>query len=312
MPLRLRPCLLFCTPLLLALGPVAAGAGGASSDPPPPDVAAFVDAERAFARDAAARGITPAFVAALAPQSIVFRPAPVDAQKWLAEHPGDPAARLAWSPCYAEVSVGGDLGWTTGPWDFRRTEADEPIAFGHYSTVWRRQADGALRAVIDAGHQHARGEAEPLTWSRAGDASRKPKRPSASRRAAAERGLFEAERAYATAIGRDGWARALAAHADRDVRVGRDDAAQTVGSAVAGEALGAAWAQTAPAWSDPAGGASDAGDVGYTYGTVTPQGGARQAFLHVWRNPDGKRWRLALDVMTPAPEPAAAPAAAPE
>jgi hypothetical protein len=45
---------------------------------------------------------------------------------------------------------------------------------------------------------------------------------------------------------------------------------------------------------------------------VTPPGGARQAFLHVWRNPDGKRWRLALDVMTPAPEPAAAPAAAPE
>ena len=312
MPLRLRSCLLFSTPLLLALGPLAAGAGGASSAPPPPDVAAFADAERAFARDAAARGITPAFIAALAPHSILFRPAPVDGPAWLADHPGNPEARLAWEPCYVEVSVGGDLGWTTGPWDFRRTAAEEPIAFGHYSTVWRRQADGTLRAVIDAGHQHERGAAEPLRWSRAGDASRKAKKPAASRRAAAERTLFEAERAYAGAIGEGGWARALASHADRDLRVGRDGAMQSIGSAVAGEALGAAWAQSALAWSDPAGGASDAGDVGYTYGTVTPPTGERQAFLHVWRNPDGKRWRLALDVMTPAPEPAATPAAAPE
>ena len=302
MPPRTARRVLVFVPLLLALGPAAARAAGASSAPPPADVAAFVDAELAFARDAAARGITPAFVTALAPQSIVFRPAPVDAQAWLAGHPGNAEARLAWTPGYAEVSVGGDLGWTTGPWEYRRSAAEEPVAFGHYSTVWRRQPDGALRAVIDAGHQHARGAPEPLTWSRGGDAQRKARRPATSRRAAAERTLFAAEQAYATAIGRDGWARALAAHADRDLRLGRDDAPQVIGSAAAGEALGAVWAQTALAWSAPAGGASEAGDVGYTYGTVTPPAGERQAFLHVWRNPDGRRWRLALDVMTPAPE----------
>jgi len=76
-----------------------------------------------------------------------------------------------------------------------------------------------------------------------------------------------------------------------------------IGSAVAGEALGAGWAQASLQWSEPAGGAADAGDLGYTYGTVTPPDGARQAFLHLWGNPDGKRWRLALDLLTPAPEP---------
>ncbi len=302
----------FALPLLIMGGPsIAAGAGPASS-PPPSDVAEFVAAERAFAADAAARGVTPAFIAALAPQAILFRPGPVDGQAWLATHPGNPDARLAWEPSYAEVSVGGDLGWTTGPWDFRRTAADAPIAFGHYATVWRRQADGTLRAVIDAGHGHERGPAESLTWSRAGDAARKPKTPRASQRNA-DRTLFAAEGMYAAAIGQGGWARALTTYADRDVRVGRDESPPMIGSAVAGEAPGAAWAQTALQWSEPAGAASAEGDVGYTYGTVTPPDGARQAFLHVWRNPDGKRWRLALDILTPAPEPAAhdAPAAAP-
>jgi len=303
LPVRLQSR--FLLPLLVVLGPATAIAGGPATAPPPADVAAFVDAERAFARDAATRGITAAFGAGLAPGAILFRPGPVDGQAWLATHPGNPDARLAWEPAYAEVSVGGDLGWTTGPWDFRRTAADAPVAFGHYATVWRRQSDGVLKAVIDAGHSHDRGASEPLAWSRGGDAGRKAKTSAGSRRAAAETALLAAERAYATAIGQGGWARALASNADRDVRVYREEKAPMVGSAVAGEALGAAWAQTAPAWSEPLGGASNAGDVGYTYGTVTPPGGERQAFLHLWRNPDGKRWRLALDLLAPAPEPAA-------
>ncbi len=313
MPPRLMLRVYLALPVFLLSGPSPAFGTGASSAPPPEDVAEFVAAERAFSADAAARGITPAFIAALAAQAILFRPGPVDGQAWLAAHPGTPDARLAWEPGYAEASIGGDLGWTTGPWDFRRTAADAPIAFGHYVTVWRRQADGSLRAVLDAGHGHERSAAEPLTWTRAGDSGRRPRKITKSKRVAAENALFEAERAYAGAIGQGGWARALATHADRDVRVARDGTAPTIGSAVAGEALGAAWAQTALAWSAPAGGASDAGDLGYTYGTVTPPDGARQAFLHLWRNPDGKRWRLALDLLVPAPEPAAhdAPPTAP-
>lgn len=298
-------------PLLLVVGAGSASAGKTSTAPPPADVAAFVEAERAFARDAAAHGIQPAFIAHLAPQSIVFRPAPVDAQSWLAAHPGSPEARLSWTPAYVEVSTGGDLGWTTGPWDYRRAAGEDPVAFGHYATVWRRQPDGTLRAVIDAGHDQPAAGGDPLAWSRAGDAGQEPRAGAASRRGPAERALLAAERTFEVAVGRDGYARALAHHAERDLRIGRDGRAPILGLARAGEALGAQWAQASLAWSEPAGGAAEAGDVGYTYGTVTPPDGPRQAFLRAWRNPDGKRWRLVLDITTDAPVPAPAPPAQP-
>jgi hypothetical protein len=305
MPPRLWSACLLVVPLLPVLAPAGAAAARASTQPPPPDVAAFAEAERAFARDAAARGIPAAFLAHLAPGSIVFRPGPVDGPAWFRDHPGNPAARLEWEPAYVEVSIGGDLGWTTGPWAFRRAAGEEPAAHGHYVTVWRRQDDGTLRAVIDAGHDHPADGRERLAWSRAGDAARAAQAvagaESGPRREEAERTLFAAERAYAEAIGRDGHARALAAHADRDVRVGRNGQAPARGVGAGGRAVGARWARGVLAWSDPAGGAAAAGDVGYTYGTVAPAGEERQAFLHLWRNPDGRRWRLALDLMTPAP-----------
>lgn len=316
-PLRIAIRSVSFLPLVLALGPVPAAASGPSTDPPPPDVAAFVEAERAFARDAGARGITPAFSAALAPGAILFRPGPVDGHAWLAKNAGDPEARLAWEPEYAEVSVSGDLGWTTGPWDFRRKAGGEPVAFGHYTTVWRRQSDGTLRAVIDAGHSHAKAALAPLAWSRAGDANRAPMKPARSKRASAERALFTAEREFAAAVGRDGWARALANLADEDVRVLREDTLAFVGTEAATAVVGDLWAGTKVGWSAPAGGASDAGDVGYTYGTVTsqgtlsPLGGETYAFLRLWRNPDGKRWRVVLDLLAPAPVRASAPPAAP-
>lgn len=302
MPLRAPAshwCLAF---LLVAFGPDSnpAAAGSDSRMAPPQDVAAFAEAERAFARDAAARGIQPAFLSHLAPGAIVFRPGPVDAHAWLADHPGSAEARLEWEPVYVEVSSGGDLGWTTGPWAYRRAAGGEPVAFGHYVTVWRRQPDGTLRAVIDAGHDHPPGKPEPFSWSRAGDA----KRPAvAVAREETERALFAAESSYDEAIVRDGYGRALAAHGDRNLRVARNGRPPLRGMSDARRVLGTQWQHGVLAWSDPKGGVAAAGDVGYTYGTVAPAGEEKQAYLRVWRNPDGKRWRVALDLMTPAPDP---------
>jgi ketosteroid isomerase-like protein len=307
MPRRVPSRRFLVVPLLVAIaaGPDPATAAAAEKRAPPPDVAAFAEAERAFARDAAARGIQPAFLTHLAPDAIVFRPGPVDAHAWLRDHPGSAEARLEWEPTYVEASSGGDLGWTTGPWAFRRATGETPVAYGHYVTVWRRQPDGALRAVIDAGHDHPLGKPEALTWARVGDPSRKALEGPA--REEAERALFAAEHAYAEAIVRDGYARALAAHGDKDPRVARNGKPPLRGTSDAGRALGRQWRHAVLAWSDPRGGVSAAGDLGYTYGTVAPAGEERQAFLHVWRNRDGRRWRLALDLMTPAPDPKPGP-----
>jgi ketosteroid isomerase-like protein len=64
---------------------------------------------------------------------------------------------LRWQPLWAEVS--GDLGYTTGRWQFHQPKKDGPeagkdevVQQGRYVTVWRRQADGSWRAAFDLGN----------------------------------------------------------------------------------------------------------------------------------------------------------------
>jgi ketosteroid isomerase-like protein len=62
-----------------------------------------------------------------------------------------PGAQLAWSPDVAEVSDGGDMGYTIGSFDLTVDDADgEPLTrTGKYVTIWKRQDDGSWKVVAD-------------------------------------------------------------------------------------------------------------------------------------------------------------------
>jgi ketosteroid isomerase-like protein len=62
-------------------------------------------------------------------------------------------ATLTWKPSQAEVSLGGDLGYTWGRYEYRDRTADgKPvIETGTYVTIWRRQSDGSWKVVLDGG-----------------------------------------------------------------------------------------------------------------------------------------------------------------
>ena len=57
----------------------------------------------------------------------------------------------AWTAEAADVSEGGDFGYTTGSYYMNVEDADgTPIRIdGKYLTVWRRQADGSWKATAD-------------------------------------------------------------------------------------------------------------------------------------------------------------------
>ena len=65
----------------------------------------------------------------------------------------DPDASLTWKPRRVEVSRSGDLGYTYGSYESRHKGSDgNPVVrTGHYVTIWRKEADGRWRAVLDIG-----------------------------------------------------------------------------------------------------------------------------------------------------------------
>src|SRR5580765_399251 len=112
---------------------------------------ALVQMERDFARAAATKGTRDAFLEFIADDGILFQPGPVNGKKFWAERQPRKGL-LSWEPVFADVSRAGDLGYTTGPWEFRPNgPADQPVAFGLYFTIWKKQPDGAWKAVLDRG-----------------------------------------------------------------------------------------------------------------------------------------------------------------
>jgi ketosteroid isomerase-like protein len=60
---------------------------------------------------------------------------------------------LRWTPAKAEMMIPGALGYTVGRWERTRFGSDgkRTRATGTYSTVWKRQPDGAWKVVLDTG-----------------------------------------------------------------------------------------------------------------------------------------------------------------
>lgn len=160
-------------------------------------IEALVAAEYAFAAAAKANGTKPAFLEHLADDAILFRPAAVNGKAWWEEQPLRPGL-LAWYPAYAGIAASGDMGLSTGPWEFWPPDATEPYGFGHYISVWQLQPDGQWKVVIDTGIQVALGPAPTdgiyAHWSLSSPAITSDKGSGGAGN------LLQADQAFATAV----------------------------------------------------------------------------------------------------------------
>ena len=61
----------------------------------------------------------------------------------------DDTKAISWIPFKAEASKSGDLGYTLGNWTMVNQDT---TYYGNYYTIWKRQADGAWKFVVDGGN----------------------------------------------------------------------------------------------------------------------------------------------------------------
>jgi ketosteroid isomerase-like protein len=296
--------------LLLGLLPAA---GAPAQLPPlptgdkdfPKALAPVVEAEHAFAMYSVEHGMKEAFLRFAAPDGLVIRRTPVNAiEVWTQTNPA-PTGLLTWYPTYADVSRAGDLGWTTGPWEFREKPTDKEAADnGHFVTLWRRQPDGAFKFVLDFGIRHGAPVARetglryPPSAHKASGAGRGVADVEAARSS-----LLGAERALADDSSRKGPAGALLARADETFRLYRQNSFPVVGREAARKALeGKADVVT---WEPAKAEVSLSGDLGYAYGTyelkskASDEKAAEQGnYMRIWKR-QGGAWRVVMDVTNP-------------
>lgn len=261
---------------------------------------ALVEMERAFAKAAATKGTRDAFIEFLADDGIIFQPGPVNGKKFWSERQPRKGL-LSWEPVFADVSRAGDLGYTTGPWEFRPNgPEDQPIAFGQYFTIWKKQPDGSWKAVLDRGVTNEKSYGKPaLSFPREDERTKDVKHFDVARGRAM---LITLEEEFSRNS-------ALSARAAFDSYLA-DDARllrQNVPPAIGKSAAGALMPENGRAltWKATLADISTSGDLGYTYGAfelntrgVTLQ---RGSYVRVWKKINGK-WRVVADVMSPDPK----------
>jgi ketosteroid isomerase-like protein len=288
---RASVCVMIFLALVLAkTGTAAAGGPGLRAD-----FDGLVAAERGFARLSEEKGIKESFLANVAADAVIFRPGPVPAKEWLSAHPDTPAL-LTWHPTQAAIARSGDLGWTTGPYEI--AFKGQPKGYGQYSTVWRKEADGRWKFVVDLGvttPSAAPGTGEPKLPAELAGAA-KPVKAATSDLAAVRESLLAADRDMGKIAKEQGLTAAYAGAVAEDTYLLRDAHPPFVGKEAIRGFL--ATDQGGVTWESQGSGVSAAGDLGYVYGKADRKDPHQSGvYLRVWQRQPGGTWKLALDVM---------------
>src|ERR1041385_3136232 len=260
----------------------------------------LVEMEHAFAKAAGEVGSRVAFIEFLADDGIVFQTGPVNGKKFWTQRERRKGL-LSWEPEYADVARAGDLGWTTGPWEFRPNgPEDKPVAFGEYFTVWKKQSDGSWKAVLDRGVSTEKYYAPKVLQfpQNDEDSDLKTKSDVAARR----QKLRELEADLSAASIKKGSVTAFDAYLAEDVRMLRPDAAPIIGKPRVLEILSARMGKLS--WEPTMVEVSASGDLGYTYGKFEFKSRGvlveHGIYVRVWKK-TYRSWQILMDVASPDP-----------
>ena len=257
----------------------------------------MVKTEQAFSKMAAEKSSREAFMAFIADDGLLFRPGAVNGKKWMLEHPVPPSDKkplLVWQPAFAGMSESGDMGFTTGPWEFKTDVKDEkPVGYGHFVTVWKKQPDGSWKFVVDLGITHPQSGGPLTLWQPT--ETKKTQTVTPVDVTSTRQALLDRDQKYSAAVVSDSLAKAFVAYAAPEVRLYRVTHLPYIGRDAALEALANTTGQVK--WQPIAADVSRAGDLGYTHGTYEA-GNEHGSYVRIWRKQNGA-WQIVMDVATP-------------
>ncbi len=269
----------------------------------------LVETEQAFSQAAADKSTREAFLLFIADDGILFRPKAVNGKQWLIEHPTPASEKrplLAWQPVFADVALAGDLGYTTGPWEYKEDIKNEkPVAYGDFVTVWKKQRDGSWKFAVDLGISHPESSG-PLNLWKVSDPASSASRPIRKINQERERmTLVKRDLEFADSALTLGFVKAFLKYAGTDVRLFREKSAPFIGRQSAAAAIDARKERLT--WQTTGEDVSVSGDLGYTRGLYEARSDdsekkliERGNYLRIWKKQNGV-WRVVLDVANPLP-----------
>jgi ketosteroid isomerase-like protein len=198
-----------------------------------PPAASLATAEFAFAARSVATDMKQGFLSVMTDDAILFRPGPVNGREVMSRNPAPPI-ELNWRPAFVHVAASGDFGVSTGPARILfKADPQRAPRYTHFLSIWEKLG-GVWKLRVDVGIDHP----EPHfadAWLELSQSIAKGPGLDA---------MLAAERAFNAATKAKGYAAALDAQADANIRVYRTPRKPMLGkAALAGQSFHAAGTQ---------------------------------------------------------------------
>ncbi|MBL0743313.1 nuclear transport factor 2 family protein [Chryseolinea lacunae] len=260
---------------------------------------AMVDAERAFIKMAKDENTRDAFLHFLSDDAVTTGPdGPTKGKDGIRSQPVSPGW-LWWEVAFCDIAASGDMGYNTGPWEFRvQPTDDKAVAFGEFHSLWKKQPDGTWKNILDIGIRHG-APAKKTTLS----TTQLPLTASASNGNTTTSTLLEVDAAFLKEYVIKETS-AYKKYGSGELRLSREGEFPFVSKETQQRYFDSAHPKPANLHAVD-GGVASSGDLGYVYGTadvnVSVKGEPVQkkaTYLRVWKKEKNKDWKIVLDVLT--------------
>ncbi len=116
----------------------------------------MMDTDRAFSKLSVEKGMKNAFLEYIDSNGVLLKPNryPIlgaEAIDYLIQQ-NDSAYTLQWEPEAGFIAQSGELGYTYGVYAFKPNGKDT-ATYGTYVSIWKKQADGKWKFVLDSGNE---------------------------------------------------------------------------------------------------------------------------------------------------------------
>ena len=263
-------------------------------------VSQLISAENYFAATAKEKGIKKAFLAVSDDNTLIFRPGPVNAEKFFKGKP-DSSGSLAWEPAFAKIAKSGDWGFTTGPFTYKADSAAN-IVYGDYLSIWKKNPKGVWKLAVDLGVEHKKPKSSPALVFQNPKNEIYLKQRSANRLQQREDVVFSSDRLLGTILKADdqiAWKEFLA----EESRLLFPGFEPVIGK----QAIMDFWKKqgmnlsSEPVKADR----SYSGELAFTHGdaTIVSKGKSKKYhYVRIWEVQPGYVWNILADVYTEAAE----------
>jgi ketosteroid isomerase-like protein len=258
------------------------------------------EAERNFARESVMIGRNAAFVKNFAEVSVIFT------DKWLTngkqfwKNRKNAPVVLKWEPEYMDIAESGDFGISTGPWESQEFRPNTPVqATGYFLTVWKKEATGIWKVILDAGSETPAPVMPDHKVSFPPGADKPVTKPAVVSVEKSVREILDTEKSFLMEWKKNPEVSVYLSFLEPMARMHRNG--HLPATSTDSIKFMIRHMDKNLNWNSIGSGAASSGDMGYTYGLLESQGNPttiKGHFVRIWKKHPGAKWKIALEMIS--------------